>query len=440
MGRTRAGLTAGALCWGLLLTGCGGDATPADPAPLATGHPHRPADPADLNGDGYADAFLSDGEDEGVVLWGAKDGLDARRLSRIEVSGAPVRADLDADGYTDLVAATPRGTTVLLRGGPRGPAAPRALRTPAGFRPRAAGDFDGDGTTDLFDGGQGGTGDTDSLPEDPQRPARVLQGPFTDDGAPARTRGVDAGQHGYSSPATVAAADFDGDGASDLVLGYGYDAEDDDNAPRDLTRVAYYKGGPEGPRRDRAREKALLAAAGPGEGGFASLPGDTDGDAAAELLVPGSAPGGHGRVTVLHGGPGGPGTGGKPDVYEGRQGSFGSSVLTGRVDGDARGDLVIGVAGAHRHDDWITVRATRAGTQRLTALDEGMPGRPNAAHWNEFLPLALLDANGDHHADLLAHAPRHDGGKGVYVLLRGTDKGLSFHDVRSLAPASLGLG
>nr|WP_239096457.1 VCBS repeat-containing protein [Streptomyces sp. SID11385] len=423
-----------------MLTGCGGDAKPAGPIPLATGHPHRPANPADLNGDGYADAFLGDGEHKGVVLWGAKDGLDAGRTSRLAVSGEPVRADLDADGYTDLVAATPRGTTVLLRGGPRGLAAPRTLRTPAGFLPRAAGDFDGDGTTDLFDGGQGGTGDTDSLPEDPQRPARVLQGPFTEDGAPARTRTLDAGQHGYSSPATVAAADFDGDGASDLVLGYAYDAEDDDNAPQDLAPVAYYKGSPEGPRRDRTREKALLAAAGPGAGGFASLPGDTDGDAAADLLVPGSAPGGHGRVTVLRGGPGGPGTGGEPDVYEGEQGSFGSSVLTGRIDGDARGDLVVGAAGAYRHDDWITVHATRAGTQRLTALDDGMPGRPNGAHWNEFVPLALLDADGDHHADLLAHAPRHDGGKGVYVLLRGTDKGLSFRGVRSLAPASLGLG
>ncbi|MFJ5092097.1 FG-GAP repeat domain-containing protein [Streptomyces sp. NPDC088674] len=438
MRRVRTGVAAVAVCCVLLASGCSGDAASEGPVPLATGRPHRPADPADLNGDGYADAVLGSEERGSVVLWGAKDGLDARRTSRFAVTN-PLRADLDGDGYTDLVAATGGGGTVLLRGGPRGLAAPRTLRTPRGFVPRAAGDFDGDGTTDLFDGGEGGTGDTNTLPEDPRTPGRVLHGPFTAGGAPARTRALDLGQHGYSSPATVAVADFDGDGASDLVLGYAYDAQDDDNAPPDLTPVAYYKGGPSGPRRDRSREKALLAAAGPGEGGFASLPGDTDGDAAAELLVPGTAPGGHGRLTVLHGGAGGPGTGGKADVYEGEEGAFGSSVLTGRIDGDSRGDLVIGAAGAYRHDDWITVRATRAGTQRLTALDDWMPGRPNAAHWNEFMPLALLDADGDHHADLLAHAPRHNGGKGAYVLLRGTDKGLSLHGVRSLAPARLGL-
>ncbi|MFE9252940.1 FG-GAP repeat domain-containing protein [Streptomyces sp. NPDC007088] len=446
-GRRLAGVL---LCCGLLLTGCGGgggrdgdggegDGRGGGPARPAPGAAHHPPDPADLNGDGRADAVLSDGH-TAVVLWGADDGLDPRRTTRVEATAQPLRADVDGDGFTDLVATTGlagKERTLLLRGGPRGLGRPQRLRTPPGFVPGAAGDFDGDGAVDLFDGGRGGRGDKGAAPG--RAGGRLLRGPFSGL-APASAHRLDLGQHGYSSPSSVAAGDFDGDGRTDLVLGYAYDAQEDESAPGDLTPVRYERGGPDGPRRDRAAEARLIRAAGSAEGGFAASAGDVDGDRAADLLVPGAGPDGRGRLTVLRGGPGGPGTG-RPAtrVLEGRQRYFGATALAGRIDGDERPDLVLGTPDARRHDGLVTVTTAGGGRQRLTALDDWMPGRPNKAHWNEFQPLALLDTDGDHHDDLLALAPRHDGGKGVYVLLRGTEDGLSTGHVRHFAPREIGL-
>ncbi|CDR10137.1 FG-GAP repeat protein [Streptomyces iranensis] len=357
----------------------------------------------DFNGDGYDDfatAVRPTSASRGplparlAVVYGGAHGLDPRH--RLVVNGAEddyvgplLRTDLDRDGFTDLVTArfrhgsSPRaerkGETVVLRGGPRGLAAPRPLGGGgAGFLALAVGDFDGDGAADLLasaadgqgDGRGDGRGDSRGDGRGAGRGAgrsavRVLYGPFGAKAHPARTAPLPTGptdRPRRSAPATATAGDFNGDHRTDVVLTYRYglgqadQPEPGDTAPLD-TPVAHYRGGPKGLVRDKRPEARLAHALGTEDGPREPTAGDADHDGIDDLLAPGQGtlgPGRHrasGRLTVVHGAK--PGLGrGRADLTvdqsapgmpgDARRGDgFGGSPAVGDITGDGRPDLVV---------------------------------------------------------------------------------------------------
>ncbi|MFF3642781.1 FG-GAP and VCBS repeat-containing protein [Streptomyces sp. NPDC002564] len=483
-------------CAGVLLAGCGASDDGADkrsgdgllkgsPAVgKASGHP----DTGDFNGDGYDDyARVLDAEDKRrvpaslVVLYGSAKGLLTGSPARLTARDGdtfftrPHRADLDGDGFTDLVAA--RGAsddrqTFVMFGGPRGLSAPRALAVAPATRVLAAGDFDGDGSADLLDGGRGGSGDT-SATSGPD-PAAVLHGPFTRAGRPARTSPVDLGQHGYISPYEALVGDVDGDRRTDALLLYSFDAEQDDSAPAGLTALAHFRGDPgrglvPGPEVPSAVYESMAGTDGLRGGAVA----DADGDGIADLVGSSqvsygrSAGGGNpGRVTVTPGARAGLGAGRPATVLQlpRRRGAlWGERPLVGDVDGDGRPDLVVSdprpnaAAGGE-----VTLlpgggKGPEAGrAQYLSPLTEDLPSRNDRPDtWSGFVAEDLLDVDGDGRDDVVVHAdewesgrhrterPRQYGAEGQakthagFLVFRGTKKGLDPDRVQYFTPGEV---
>src|ERR1044072_472374 len=220
------------------VTACSGDQDAAPPTGSrpAAGEPAsspKDLDTGDFNGDGYDDyagyvVASSKGADKRysthlVIVYGSAEGLRpewSRHYSDV-ASGELFRADLDGDGYTDLITGKPDATKEgtpdedyigayperhtgangarVWWGGPRGLSAPDALAVPADTRLLAVADFDGDGSTDLLDAG---------FKQSPYEPrvrgttgGRLLLGPYDREGAPARTVPLDLGQDGWATPA-----------------------------------------------------------------------------------------------------------------------------------------------------------------------------------------------------------------------------------------------
>ncbi|WP_225843378.1 FG-GAP and VCBS repeat-containing protein [Streptomyces albus] len=488
--RTTCAATVSASCALLLvLAGCDASGTPSDKRAASPGQ-RPPAgkadtseggpDSGDFNGDGHDDyatvvhSATKDRErskDTLLVVYGSKKGLNRSWTTRADGGFQQLlRTDLNGDGFTDLVGARPRGAAErdrgrarALFGGPRGLSRPRALDVPAGFRPQAAGDFDGDGKTDLFDTGSGGRGDADGGPSARRSgtPARIVHGPVgTADGRPhehARTSvPPDMSQHGYAAPESAAAGDFDADGRTDLVLTYGYDAEQDDSAPAGLSRIAYYRGTADGPARDRGVEDMLRrqSAGGP-DGPSAPAVGDADGDGIDDLLMPLALPvsyaerkaGRGGGVGILHGARSGLGTGKRAvRITEGRGAGFGASPAVGDVNGDGHPDIVANTPGFRRHDGLVTLLPggpdgpSARGAQEIDVRSKGLPGTPNPHHWNAFaVQPPLLDTDGDGCDDAVVFLPLHNGREGAFLEIPGSEKGFAPSRARQFTPAEAGV-
>ncbi|WP_431983268.1 hypothetical protein [Streptomyces qinglanensis] len=338
------------------------------------------------------------------------------------------------------MAARARDTRIqpyVLFGGPRGLGSARKLQAPRNISPMAAGDFDGGGRADLFDPGSGGRGDPSNNPDGPRGdvPARIPYGPFDSDrGGDSASPGksarepvtLDMGRHGYSSPDGVAAGDFDADGRTDLVLTYGYDAEQDDTAPDDLTPLASYRGAEHGLTRDRDTERTVFKAT----GGRRDGPSVGAADGIDDLLLPlrrttsdtEPTKGEGGGVGVLHGARSGLGAG-KPAlrIFAGRNASFGASPTVGEVNGDDRPDLVVNTPDFRGNDGLVTLRSggpdgsSAEGTQEVHARTEGLPGTPNRAPLEPLqLPAPLLDTDGDGHDEAVVFAPLINKRKGAF--------------------------
>ena len=113
---------------------------------------------ADLNRDGYLDLLYSrrrpDQNDSGVIYWGSAEGFDAEHRKEFPLPEAtvhPTLADLDRDGFLDMINASISSPASILWGSATGfgDRDPLFLKTDASSTSRVA-DLDGNGWLDLI--------------------------------------------------------------------------------------------------------------------------------------------------------------------------------------------------------------------------------------------------------------------------------------------------
>ncbi|MFJ4961333.1 FG-GAP and VCBS repeat-containing protein [Streptomyces sp. NPDC088729] len=347
----------------------------AGAAPLAVAAPASAAAAKhydDFNGDGYRDLavpYVYQSMDDGavsfrggavLVTFGGPKGLTAAsQLVHQDSPGVPgageandyfgealASADLNADGYADLVVGnpaeesgrTPVGSVTVLWGSSKGLSGGTALPRKAGGDPAyagfgrdiATGDFDGDGRADVAT-----VSDHDTY---------LYRGGFTKSGGLGKVSRYDReGEGWYSS--SLAAGKVTGDGKTDLVVvgvrGIG-------SAFR--TEAWFLKGSSAGLVSGPAK---VIDSKRPYEGLDATI-GDFDRNGYGDIAVGNPyASGYRGAVTLWYGGSAGPGsrsvtfsqaTAGITGASEPGD-EFGLSLSAGDADGDGYADLAVGVPG-----------------------------------------------------------------------------------------------
>ncbi|MFJ5719996.1 FG-GAP and VCBS repeat-containing protein [Streptomyces sp. NPDC093149] len=422
----------------------------------------------DFNGDGYPDmAFTAPGATVGGkagagyvgVVYGSKAGLQTstKQVFTQDSPGIPdtaeagdafgssmVSADLDRDGYSDLVVgagtekvgtADAAGSLTVIWGGPQGLSGGATLLTGderyAGIGAKTVvGDFDGDGAMDIVTLGMGDL--------------HVLSGPFKRDGsaaAPVRViRDMDDLRH-----LDFAAGDFNGDGRDDLA------AVVHDGDEFDARRILIRNGGAKG-----LAEKYTVVNRPNGfrlQGGETIAAGQINGDKYADLVVgrtiegydsdldyplalggmityvPGSATGPRGdRAKVLN-----QDTAGVPGAAEVHDG-FGASLSIGDVNGDGYGDIAVGVPyedlGRTKNAGSVLVLpGTASGPtgKGTVGFNQDTPGVPGAAEANDQFggAVKLVDANRDGRAELVVGAPGENADAGSLWVFPTTASGVT---------------
>ncbi|MFI9821145.1 FG-GAP-like repeat-containing protein [Streptomyces sp. NPDC052013] len=434
---------------------------------------------ADFNGDGYGDvAFAApyakvDGQGMAgyvAVVYGGPAGLDPAHRTVISQNTAGVpgsaeaedtfgealaAADLDGDGFTDLVAGAPGedvgsdgdggsvtvvwGSAAGLRGGTTVKDAAVSAHDNWG-RLLTTGDFDGDGRTDLAVGNGSAH-------------LHVVRGPFADDGTTGTVRRIDTPEKAFAVD-SLGAGDTNGDGKADLVLTYRTSLTSDPSGS--WSKGVAYLGTASGPDTSVPR---------PLNGGTSVALGDIDGDGHDEIALgnvlaeendhSGSL---GGRVVVIRGSEGGPVNGdapmaeltqdstGVPGADEAGDG-FGSAVSIADTDGDGYGELAIGVvfedigttedAGSTVVMNGAATGVSRTGARTITQGTASVPGTVEAMDYFGS-DLLLSDVTGDARADLTVTAGFEDEGVGAVWSLRGTAEGVTTDGSRSFGPGSVG--
>lgn len=465
----------------------GGLALPLAAPAMAAGDGATAATAArdDFNGDGYADLVVAtpkaklNGKSQAgqvTVLYGSAAGVSTGRSATISQSTAGVpgaaeaydrfgysyaTGDLDGDGYSDLVVGVPfeessgsdYGIVQILWGGKKGLVngaltvygAAGAGSTYLYGSGLAVGDFDGDGRDQLAVTGYAGLS--------------VFGNGFTRTTAPARTELAtclpSSACDEYRATGSIAAGDFDGDGADDLAVS----GADDTDADEPGMWLGYYAGGTGSMTYTEDPATVSLDAA------SVRTAGDLDHDGYDDLVTFGKGTDDAGTVAVHYGGTGGiPGssrstlidqdTAGVPGVSEAGD-YFGAAAAIGDVDGDGYPDLAVGAPNedvgslGNAGSLWLLKGSasgvTGAGAQGFTQKTSGVPG---TAESSDTLGSAvrLTDLNGDGHADLTAAAAGedvfddgHHYADGADLILRGSASGLTTSGALSFSEKAFGL-
>ncbi|MGP8296548.1 FG-GAP and VCBS repeat-containing protein [Streptomyces inhibens] len=411
----------------------------------------------DFNSDGYGDVVAASDGGAGriTVLYGEAGGLGGKRTVIDQASpGVPghnedgdgfgralTAADFDGDGYGDLAVGIPHevtgtaswaaGSVTILWGGPSGLSGGTSQPTGA---PDPEGPYNAVGAT-LAAADFTGDGHPD-LAVGHEGGVRLLKGPFTRAGANGGVT-VHRLPQGNEWIDAVRAADVNGDGRADLLAEANPQPEDGSDTS---TGIWWFAGAPsgfaEGVVVDGLPESAHFA------GGKAFAAGDLDGDGRAELAV-----GSGGGVTVVYGAAAGPGTG-RPTVgldqnTEGVPGTsepedaFGAALAIGDVDGDHFGDLTVGAPGETLGSGQTAVKSAGAVTvlrgsrDGITAAGAQMftqdsAGIPGAAESGDRFGAALLLSDTDKDGRAdLAVAADGENGTGMVWRLPGNANGLT---------------
>ncbi|MGW8486985.1 FG-GAP and VCBS repeat-containing protein [Streptomyces sp. NPDC055886] len=427
-------LRAASVAAGVVLAAC--------PAPLLLAAPASAAAAKhydDFNGDGYRDLavpYAYSGMDDGsvsfsggavLVTFGGPKGLTTKTQlvhqdspgvpgageENDQFGGALASADLDRDGYADLVVGnpseesgtTPVGSVTVVWGSAKGLKGGTALPRKGGGafgafgRDIATGDFDGDGRPDIATVDAG-----DVL---------LYRGGFTKSGGLGKVTAYDrAGQGWYAD--SLAAGKVTGDGKTDLVAvgvrGVGSTFR---------TEAWFLKGAgaglTSGPAKviDSKKQHERLDVA----------IGDFDRNGYGDIAVGNPyASGSRGSVTLWYGASAGPGsrslsfsqsTAGIPGASEADD-EFGASLAAGDADGDGYADLAVGVPGEAAGEKSASGAAYvfRGGSgglkgSRSVVFDKTLPGVAGGTVAQDYFgyDLRLRDLNRDGRADLAVSAP-----------------------------------
>ncbi|MDQ0993932.1 FG-GAP-like repeat-containing protein [Streptomyces sp. V3I7] len=427
----------------------------------------------DFDGDGYQDIVVAAPATtvgghawagQIAVSYGSANGIGPARTTVItqDTPGVPgasgddhgfgyelLPRDLDGDGLTDLAVVTHEyrpadnigGSVIVLWGRRTGLSGQGAVRIPAPANAFVgeditAGDFDGDGRTDLF------------LHNSEDYDVRdVLYGPFSRNGAPAREQQLTV----FSTDNTIcstAAGDFNGDGIDDLATFYAYE----DHA--------------EGGKLWLGTRQGLSTAPRPLPSADTTAVGDFDKDGHADLATR-VFPNGEtyldddpGTVKIYYGSSSGPSTTRTKTITQDTTGvpgasdkgdQFGARLNAGDVNGDGYADLAVGVpdeaiGSVAKAGSTVLLKGGKGGLTGTgaQAFHQDTPGVPGVAEKGDVFggSVRLLDVTGDGRADLAAGAPGEDLGTvangGAVWLLRGTASGLTASKAVARNPVDLG--
>ncbi|MFJ4706275.1 FG-GAP and VCBS repeat-containing protein [Streptomyces anulatus] len=438
-------------------------ALPAAALPAPAPDPHGPR--ADFNGDGYPDlAFAAPGATvkgfKGAgyvgVAYGSRNGIkdSAKRVFTQASAGVPgtpeagdafgsavASADLDQDGYADLVvgsqgekigaAESAGGGVTVLWGGPGGLAGGATLLTGEEYdglgRWLAVGDFNGDGAPDVVGAGH--------------MALHALSGPFTRDGVAAAATEIPNADDWRNLD--VAAGDLNGDGRDDLAVV----ANDGDEYDARRIMIGLGSSAGLGPDLSAVKGKNGYNL----QGGEHIAVGNVNNDRYADLAV-GRAVDGYdsdldlplakgGMLTYVPGGASGPqGTKavvlnqdspGVPGAAE-HSDNFGASVAIGDTDGDGYGEIAVGVPGEDQGTvasagGLVVLPGTAAGPtgQGSYGFNQGTPDVVGAVEKNDRFggAAALRDLNGDGRTELAVGAPGENADEGSLWVFPATATG-----------------
>jgi hypothetical protein len=464
------------------------------PLALATtpAHAATAAKPYDFDGNGKPDQVAgaptldhgSAAEAGGVVVGYATSPSGSNRLGQIitqstsKVAGSSedgdhfgssvTSADFDGDGYADLAVGLPgedfkgkqdAGAVTILYGTSKGLTGSRSKQISepegkyryAGFGGAlAAGDLNGDGYPDLVVGAVDDERDLTPAEDFPASGSvTVLYGGskgITTSGS-KRFLGDRGDTQDYHFGSSLAVADVDADGRSDVVVVSEGAGDDDDGNDFDgsLSYCAGATGGPSGCRRllhngSLGSASTVLVANVAGSERPEIVVGVPDNSAATD-------PGGIQVVTLTGTGAATSATGvdfdqedaGLPGTGEESGDYFGYAVASADLNADGYADLVVSAPGEAVDDEEAgRVFVIRGGANGLatsgnTAYDQNTAGVPGGSEDDDFFggALSLLDVTGDAKADLSIGAPGEDDGGGRVTTLPGSGSGFTTDGARS---------
>jgi hypothetical protein len=429
-------------------------------AVTSTAFAAAPVKAGDFNGDGHRDiASGSPFGDVGsvtntgfvTVVYGGSAGPDPAKRQVISQSSAGIpggseqydafgsalaSADFDRDGYADLAIGAP---------GEDGGGAPQdggrvtiVYGGPSGLSTRAVAFAQGGRFgTSLAAGDFDGNGAPD-LAVGAFGDFWVYRGLATGDltGAKIHIGGSD----GETAHVATAAADYTGDGVADLAVSLGWPSLSPEYDG--FHRLNVYKGSATGlvpePMASEGHSYADLTA------------GDVNGDGKADLVA-----GGGNEIHVMLATGNGFGTpqvidqdtDGVPGTDEDGD-NFGDALAAGDVNGDGRADIAVGAPneaiGTVKDAGAATVLygsadgLTATGAQMLGQNSSGVPGDAEQADYFG-AELSLADTNGDGRADLAAGAPGENAGEGAIWVLRGSATGVTVSGAVVLGTSALGV-